>query len=87
MHEQSLMADLMRKIEAICKEQGSKNVIGIKVKIGALAHISADHFKEHFVQASKGSGVENVKLHIEELKNINDPHAQEIILDSIEVEE
>jgi hydrogenase nickel incorporation protein HypA/HybF len=87
MHEQSLMADLMRKIDAICQQQGSNKIVGIKVKLGALAHISADHFKEHFVQAAKGSRVENAKLSVEVLTDLNDPHAQEILLDSIDIEE
>ena len=87
MHEQSLMADLMRKIDAICQKQGSKNIVGVKVKLGALAHISADHFKEHFVQAAKGSRVENAQLYVEVLTDLADPHAQEILLDSIDIEE
>ena len=87
MHEQSLMADLMRKIDAISQQQGSKNIVGVKVKLGALAHISADHFKEHFVQAAKGSRAENAKLNVEVLTDISDPNAQEILLDSIDIEE
>ena len=87
MHEQSLMADLMSKIQSISKQQHPKNIVRIKVKLGALAHISADHFKEHFIHAAKGSRVENVQLDIEVLTDVNDKHAQEILLDSVDVEE
>jgi hydrogenase nickel incorporation protein HypA/HybF len=87
MHEQSLMADLMSKINNISQQQYPKNIVRIKVKLGALAHISSDHFKEHFVQAAKGTSVQNAQLDIEVLTDINDPHAQEILLDSVDVEE
>ncbi len=87
MHEQSLMADLMRKINGIGQEQQAKKIVCVKVKLGALSHISADHFREHFVLAAKGSSAEHAQLDIEITTDINDPHAQEILLDSVEIEE
>ena len=48
MHEMSLISDLLKKIEELAKKQDSKKVIGVDVKLGALSHISGDHFKEHF---------------------------------------
>jgi len=87
MHEQSLMADLMRKINAIGQEQQAQKIVRVKVKLGALSHISADHFREHFVQAAQGSCAEQAQLDIEVLTDLNDPNAQEILLDSIEVED
>jgi hydrogenase nickel incorporation protein HypA/HybF len=87
MHELSLMADLMRKINAIGEEQQAKNITRVKVKLGALSHISADHFREHFVQAAEGSCAEKAQLDVEVLTDLNDPHAQDIMLDSVEVEE
>ncbi len=87
MHEQSLMVDLMRKINAIGKEQKAQNISRVKVKLGALSHISADHFREHFVIAAKGSCAEQAQLDIDVLTDLNDPNAQEIILDSVEIEE
>jgi hydrogenase nickel incorporation protein HypA/HybF len=38
----------MRKIESIARERGAQRVAGFEVKLGALSHISADHFPEHF---------------------------------------
>lgn len=87
MHELSLMADLMRKLKSIACEQGAKKFASVKVKLGALAHISADHFREHFVPAARGTVAEGARLDIEELTDETDPHAQEILLDSVVVEE
>ncbi len=87
MHEQSLMTDLMGKIKKIGQEAQAKNILRVKVKLGALSHISADHFKEHFVQAAKGTLAEQAQLDIELSTDLNDPQAQEILLDSVEIEE
>lgn len=87
MHEFSLLTNLMRKIESIAREKQVKKVVGIKVRLGALAHISRDHFQEHFHQAAQGTVAEGARLDIVVSMNQWDPHAQEIILDSVEVEE
>jgi hydrogenase nickel incorporation protein HypA/HybF len=86
MHEFSLINDLMRKIEAVARERNAIGVAGVKVKLGALAHISAEHFREHFHEAAKGTVTERAKLDVETLTDENDPNAQEIILDSLDLE-
>jgi hydrogenase nickel incorporation protein HypA/HybF len=53
MHEFSLINGLMRKINAIAQEQGARRVVAAKVTLGALSHISADHFRDHFTTATK----------------------------------
>lgn len=87
MHELSLMKDLLRQIEAIARAQQVAKVVGVKVKLGALAHISAEHFREHFVEAAAGTVADGARLDIEELTDETDPHAQDIWLESVEVEE
>ncbi len=87
MHEFSLIADLMRKIESIAHENDARKVIGVKVKLGALSHTSSEHFREHFVRLSEGTIADGAKLDIEVLTDTTDPYSQQIILDSIEIEE
>jgi hydrogenase nickel incorporation protein HypA/HybF len=87
MHEMSLIHDLMRKIKTIASDQNAARVAGVKVRIGALAHISADHFREHFEEEAKGTIAEGARLEVEMLTDENDPQAQDIILDSVEVED
>ncbi len=86
MHELSLIADLMNKIETIAHEQNSPKIVSVAVTLGALSHISADHFRQHFIHASRGTVAEDARLDIEALTDINDPHAQEIRLERVEVE-
>jgi len=85
MHEASLMKDLMRKIETVAREQNARQVVGVSVKLGALSHMSATHFREHFAVASQGTLAAGAELKIEVLTDTTDPHAQEILLESVEV--
>lgn len=85
MHEASLMKDLMQKIESVAREQSAVRVLGISVRLGALSHMSAKHFREHFEVASKGTLAEGARLKIEVLTDLHDPHAQEILLVSLEI--
>jgi hydrogenase nickel incorporation protein HypA/HybF len=87
MHEQSLMADLMRKILSVSLTNGGSKVAGLKVKLGALAHISPEHFMEHFVEAAKGTVAEGARVDAEVETDTTDPRAQDIWIDSVELEE
>lgn len=86
MHELSLMSDLLAKVEEIAEIERVKKVSVLKVKIGAKAHISSDHFREHFVLSSQGTIAEGARLDIEILEDVNDPQAHDVILESVEAE-
>ena len=76
----------MNKLESISKTYHGKKLLSVKVKLGALSHISADHFREHFIHAVRGTAAEGAQLEVETSQDEKDPHAQEIILDSVEME-
>jgi hydrogenase nickel incorporation protein HypA/HybF len=86
MHEASLMTNLMRRINEIAAEDDAKRVVGVSVWLGALSHMSAEHFAEHFVQASAGTIAEDARLNVSVSDDTHDPNAQEIILESVEIE-
>ena len=87
MHEMSLMNDLMSKINTIVEDQGGAKVVGVHVWLGALAHISPDHFREHFVEGARGTLAQDAHLYIESNEDPDNPHAQDILLRSIEVDD
>ena len=64
MHEYSLIANLLAKIDAVAREQHATRVVGVAVWIGALAHLSAGHFREHFDSGSRGSVAEGARLEV-----------------------
>lgn len=86
MHELSLLADLMKKIDSIAAREKARKVTRVRVKLGAFAHISADHFREHFEEAARDTIAAGAVLDVEESQDQSDPNAQDILLDSVEVE-
>jgi len=86
MHELSLMADLMKKVESIAAEQKAASVLEVKVKLGALAHISPGHFRDHFSHAARGTVAQGARLFVELSEDAGDPFAQEIVLESVTIE-
>lgn len=86
MHEASLMRNLMRKIDELAKTEGAGKVTTVRVWLGALSHMSPEHFREHFDQASKQTIAEGAILDIETSTDIDDPNGQDLLLRSIEVE-
>ena len=86
MHEASLIRSLMRKIDTLVEAENARKVTTVSVWLGALAHMSAEHFEEHFAEASKGTRAEGAALEIEVSADMGDPNAQDLMLRSIEVE-
>lgn len=87
MHELSLLNNLMTKIDALARENDCAEISAVNVWIGALAHISADHFREHFEQAAKGSVVENAQLSVELSADQQHENAGDILLISVDIVE
>ncbi|HEX2797637.1 MAG TPA: hydrogenase maturation nickel metallochaperone HypA [Immundisolibacter sp.] len=85
MHEHSLIANLLHRIEAVARQENARRVVGVKVWLGALCHISASHFREHFEDGSRGSLAQGARLDIEVSDDPEHPQAQDILLRSIEV--
>ncbi len=79
------MSDLLRKIESIAKESSAQKVTAVTIKLGALAHITPDHFREHFETAVIGSVAEGAILNIKQLSDEQDPNAQDILLESVDI--
>lgn len=85
MHEFSLMADLMRKIEQVAADNGAERVTRVRVWLGALSHITPEHFREHFEDGTRGTVAEGAELEVETSDDEADPEAQQIVLRSLDV--
>ena len=86
MHEASLMKNLMAQIVEIASTEDAKSVTAVQVWLGALSHMSAAHFTEHFEESSAGTIAEGAELEIVVSDDIHDPNAQQILLQSISVD-
>ncbi|WP_018881994.1 MULTISPECIES: hydrogenase maturation nickel metallochaperone HypA [unclassified Thioalkalivibrio] len=85
MHEFSLMADLMRKIEQVAADNKAERVTRVRVWLGALSHITPEHFREHFEDGTRGTLAEGAELEVETSDDETHPEAQQILLRSLDV--
>jgi hydrogenase nickel incorporation protein HypA/HybF len=86
MHERALMTDLMREIEGVARADGATRVTRVSVRLGALSHFTEEHFREHFVDASRGTLAEGAAVDAVLANDLEDPGAAGVVLESIEVE-
>ncbi|MCB0403626.1 MAG: hydrogenase maturation nickel metallochaperone HypA [Bdellovibrionales bacterium] len=86
MHEQSLINNLMDKIAEQAKIHGANKVTEVHVWLGALSHMSPEHFKEHFDISAKDTLTDGAKLKIETSTDIHDPNAHDILLRNVQIE-
>jgi len=80
------MDDLMRKIVATAQGEGARRVVSIRVRLGALSHFTPDHFREHFVDAARGTLAEGANVSAAQSGTPIDPDAQGVVLEEIELE-
>jgi len=87
MHEAGLIRDLLAKINELASREDATSVTRVTVWLGALSHISPEHFAEHFRNETVGSLAEGADLTVEASADINHPQAQDILLRSIDIAE
>jgi len=85
MHEFSLMKDLMGKITAVAEDQNARRVTRVEVWLGALSHMSGEHFTEHFEHSARGTLAEGARLDIQTSTDLADPQAADVRLLSIDL--
>jgi hydrogenase nickel incorporation protein HypA/HybF len=85
-HEKALMDDLMRTIESQARTEGALRVTRIRVRLGALSHLTPAHFREHFADASRGTLAEGADVETELRTDPTEAEAQGVVLESIDVE-
>lgn len=86
MHETGIVRDLVRRMEKVARETGAERVASVEVWLGALSQFSLEHFREHFVEEARGTLAEGAALRIEASQDVSHPHAQHVMMQSIELD-
>lgn len=86
MHERALMNDVMREIDEVARAGGAVRVTRVGVRLGALSHFTAEHFREHFVDAARGTIADGAAIDAVLDTDITDARARDVVLESVEVE-
>jgi hydrogenase nickel incorporation protein HypA/HybF len=86
MHEQTLMRDVIRKVEEVAHAGGATHVTRVSVRLGALSHFTPGHFREHFADAALGTIADGADVDAMVDDDPTAPRARNVVLESIEVE-
>ena len=86
MHERALLADLVHEIESVASRERARRVVGVRVRVGPMSHMTPAHFVEHFVEATRGTVAEWARCDVDAI-DPRDPLAQSIVLESVELED
>ena len=87
MHEQALMRDVIGRIVEVAESEGARGVTKVSVRLGALSHFTPEHFREHYVDAARGTLAEGASVVATLDEDITAPDAQGVVVESIELEE
>ncbi|MDH4178019.1 MAG: hydrogenase/urease maturation nickel metallochaperone HypA [Thermoleophilia bacterium] len=85
MHEQALIDDLIAKILAVAEAERGGQVVRVRVWLGALSHFTPEHFREHFVDASRGTVAEGAEVEATVDDDLTHPRASGVVLESVVV--
>ena len=82
MHEQALMRDVLARIEEAARAEGAARVTRVGVRFGALSHFTPEHFREHFVDAARGTIAEGAIVDAV----AGETQSDAVLLETVEVE-
>ncbi|MFM7199494.1 MAG: hydrogenase/urease maturation nickel metallochaperone HypA [Myxococcota bacterium] len=86
MHEHALINDLFRKINTTAEQHRATRVRKVSVWLGALCHISPEHFREHFEHTAPETRAAGAQLELEVSDDLHHPNAQQLYLTSLELD-
>jgi len=90
-HEAGLARDLIHRAEDLARAEGARRVTAVTVRIGGLASVTGEHLREHFATEARGTVAEGAVVEVIEGPDgeeaLADPHALDLLLMGIEVEE
>jgi Zn finger protein HypA/HybF involved in hydrogenase expression len=87
MHETALVRDVVRRIEDLTRSTGARRIIRATIWLGALSHLSAEYFRAHYAIEARGGLAADAVLEIETSVDPEDPHAANVRLVSVELDE
>jgi hydrogenase nickel incorporation protein HypA/HybF len=85
-HEQALMRDLVSHIVAVAEAEGATRVTRVSVELGALSHLTPDHFREHYVDATRGTAAAGADVEAHLADDPTDARARDVVVLEVELE-
>ncbi len=82
MHEHSLIEELIQQAVELARIQRADAILKLKVRLGPGAHMTNEHFREHFERAALGSMAEGART---ECVTVEDESAPDLLLEAVEL--
>jgi hydrogenase nickel incorporation protein HypA/HybF len=86
MHETAWVDDLIRTVASAARVEGAKRVVGVTVRLGPWSALSAEHVRERFVDAARGTIAEGAWIAVSTAGDDIGPIERGDVLESIEIE-
>jgi Zn finger protein HypA/HybF involved in hydrogenase expression len=64
MHETGWVDDLVRRVASVARREGARRVSGVTIRLGPWSSLSAEHVRERFADATRGTIAEGAWLAI-----------------------
>jgi hydrogenase nickel incorporation protein HypA/HybF len=87
MRETAVVRDVVRRMVELTQTTGARRVARAKIWLGALSHLSPEHFREHFAVEARDTVAASAVLEIEVSDDPNDLDAQHVRLKRVNLEE
>jgi hydrogenase nickel incorporation protein HypA/HybF len=87
MHEARLVRDLVAEIENVAKSAHKDHIEAVRIEIGALSHVTPDSLEGTFELLAHGSPAQDAQLDITRSADLAAPHAHDVRLVSVVVED
>jgi hydrogenase nickel incorporation protein HypA/HybF len=85
-HERALTTRLVGRILELADGEHASAVTCVRVRLGALSHLTPDHFREHFEDAARGTIAEGAGVEAVVSSDTTADDADAVVLESVELE-
>lgn len=85
MHEEALLRDLLGKLDEVAATDGASRVTRVRVRLGALAHLTESGLRNRWPAATQGTRAEDSVLEVVVSSDPRDPRAGDVVLESVDV--
>jgi hydrogenase nickel incorporation protein HypA/HybF len=82
MHDSSTFDALLRRIAALAAQHDARRVTEVRVQLGRLAHMSPEHFRQHFEESSRGTLAEGAAVRAEPCDELFDVFLVDVELEA-----
>lgn len=72
----------MRELASVAAQQGAQRVVGVHGWLGALCHLTEEHFREHFIVEPPGTCADGAAVTVQVGNGLGDRNAQGVIQQS-----